>query len=251
MIFLLLISIYLIRYKKNDKLVLLIKNSIKIEQRDLLYYSDLTIDEETKDIKKYIVMTIIIILIIDLIIIKMGYRKIYILSNSFISPIILLNLYKLEVKNKFDETYRKIHMELAVILQQMYCLLSIDYSVDESINESSSETSIIVLKKEFDDVYKKLSGGYDLCLTLDSFFENQSSQYILRFRSVLISHYYYGGKSSKDSFISLIYDLLEYRVLLLREDGEKIKVKLIIPIVIIFVSTILSLALPIMLNLNA
>jgi len=251
MIFLLSLIAYIIYYKKIEALVILIKNSIKLEQRKLLYYSDLSLLEESKEIRKYIVMATIIIIIVDLLIIRMGYRKIYMLSNSLLSPVLLFSLYKLEVKNKFDDTYRKIHMELPVILQQMYCLLSIDYALEESINKSSSEIVSIILKKEFDDMYNKLSRGYDLCLTLDSFFANLNSQYILRFRSVLISHYYYGGNSSRENFIALIYDLLEYRVLLLREDGEKIKVKLIIPIIIIFVSTILSLALPIILNLNA
>ncbi|MGB3366455.1 MAG: hypothetical protein WBA54_03125 [Acidaminobacteraceae bacterium] len=251
MIFLISLIGYIIYYKKIEALVMLIKNSISLEQRELLYCSDLSLLEESKEIKKYIVMATIIIVLIDFLIIKMGYRKIYMLSNSLISPIILFSLYKFEIKNKFDETYRKLHMELPIVLQQMYCLLSIDYALEESIKESSTDIVVEVLKKEFDDMYNKLSRGYDLCLALDTFFSDLNSQYILRFKSVLISHYYYGGSSSRENFIALIYDLLGYRVLLLREDGEKIKVKLIIPIIIIFVSTIVSLALPIILNLNA
>lgn len=250
MILLFIFTVYMARYRSLDFIIKAVRSSISIDIRELLYYDNETLENETLEIKKYIYMAIIIIVFIDLIILKLDLKKIYIVCNSIISPFVLLGIYKLEIKAKYDKSYRKIHMELAIILQQLYCLLSIDYALEESILESSANVSIVVLKKELDDMYNKLSRGYDLCLTLNSFFEKINSQYILRFRSVLISHYYYGGSSSKENFISLIYDLLEYRVLLLREDGEKIKIKLIIPIIIIFVSTIVSLALPIILNLN-
>lgn len=232
------------------KIINFIKYSIKSEQRKTLYYNKSKLDEEEKNIKKYIFMTFVMVIFVDLLIFKMNYLLIYIFINTLLAPIIVFNLYKLEVKSKFDLSYRKVHMELPSILQQIYCLLSIDHSLEESIKESSANLSSEILKKELDDMYNRLSRGYDLNFVLDNFFNEMSSQYILRLRSTLISHYYYGGSDTKESFIDLIYDLLEYRVLLLREDGERIKVKLVIPIIMIFISTILSLALPILLNLS-
>ena len=136
MILLMIFLAYMLKYKNMKSLIDLIKRYLGEDFKSLLFYDESKRLNESVKLKKYIFICIGLSLIIDFTIIAFSQKYLFIFINSLTVPLLIIGIYRMELKSDFDKAFNKIHMELPVVLQKIYCLISIDYSIEDSIYEA-------------------------------------------------------------------------------------------------------------------
>lgn len=198
----------------------------------------------------YMVILFSAVVFIDLIVLMKGYNFIIIPINNVITPALIIFTIKKDETNKQIERLKEIHIELPIILQQYYCMISINHTTEEALSIILPGIHDPYLKREFNILYDSLDSGFDLHEALSSCFCDGKSIYLSRLKGTMLSFYYYGNDETRESFLNLVNDLMQNRVNLLKEKGEKIKVKMVFPIILIFVASMISLGAPMIIGLN-
>lgn len=201
-------------------------------------------------VDSYMMILFTVVVFIDFIVLMKDYNLIIILINNIITPAIVIFLIRKDETNKHIERLKEIHIELPIILQQYYCMISINHTTEEALTIIIPGIHDPYLKREFSILYDSLDSGFDLHEALSSCFCDGKSVYLSRLKGTMLSFYYYGNDETRESFLNLVNDLMQNRVNLLKEKGEKIKVKMVFPIILIFVASMISLGAPMIIGLN-
>lgn len=242
---------YDLRFRVYDIKFLIEKfDSIFNINDDLIIKNDKTMNRKLFGVDSYMMMLFMMTVLNDLILITSGISLLVVIINNLVTPTLIVIIVIRDTEKKCKERIKEIHIELPIVLQQYYCMISINYTIKEALANVMHNIDDQYLKREFGKLHESLESGYDLAEALNLCFTEGRSLYLSRFKGTMLSFYYYGNDETKESFINLINDLMQNRVNLLKEKGEKIKVKMVFPIILIFVASMISLGAPMIMGLN-